>query len=189
MQHIASHHHHTQCHLLGPVGLFVFQHKQQISPFLFSAFSHMPLPCVSEQGMYINEANQKHTHSHIGLGNLHQRQTQVDSYSWLDVSSGRRGLIFSSEASWFRPHFPFFEVLVSILDRLITVSVHCFPNKVELVGTSLPPYCAIMSVNVWMQTLNGKNFKWKQNICQSKIWTSAKTTIWILQVCLGSNFK
>lgn len=39
MQHIASHQHHTQCHLLGPVGLFVFQRKQQISPFLFSAFS------------------------------------------------------------------------------------------------------------------------------------------------------
>lgn len=123
MQHIASHQHHTQCHLLGPVGLFVFQRKQQISPFLFSAFYHMPLPCVSEQGMYINEANQRHTHSHICLGNLHRRQPQVDSYSWLDVSSGRRGLVPSSEGSWFRPHLPFFKVLVSILHRLITVSI------------------------------------------------------------------
>lgn len=69
MQHIASHQHHRQCHLPGPVGLFVFQRKQQISPFLFLAFYHMLLPCVSEQGMYINEDNQRHTYSHICLGN------------------------------------------------------------------------------------------------------------------------
>lgn len=161
MQHIASHQHHTQCHLLGPVGLFVFQRKQQISPFLFSAFYHMPLPCVSEQVMYINEANQRHTHSHICLWSIHRRQPQLDSYA-------------SSAGSWFRPHFPFFNVLVSILHCLITVSMHCFPNEVESVERSLPPQCAIMSVNVWMQTLNENNL---QTICQSKIWTSSKPTI------------
>lgn len=39
MQHIASHQHRTQRHLLGPVGLFVFQSKQQIIPFLFLLFT------------------------------------------------------------------------------------------------------------------------------------------------------
>lgn len=39
MQHNASHQHRTQRHLLGPVGLFVFQSKQQITSFLFLLFT------------------------------------------------------------------------------------------------------------------------------------------------------
>lgn len=148
MQHIASHQHHTRCHLLGPVGLFVFQHKQQISPFLFSAFYHMLLPCVSEQGMYINEANQRHTHSHICLGNLHRRQLQVGFYSWSRISA-KRAHPPHQNSHGLNPTFHFL-VLVSILHP---VSVHCHSG---LSGMSLPPYCTIMSVNVWMQTLNLK---------------------------------
>ena len=58
----------TWCHLLGPVGLFVFQSKQQIAAFLFlRSFFFLPYAtaCVSERGMYINVVDQRSTRSHL----------------------------------------------------------------------------------------------------------------------------
>lgn len=52
MQHIASHQHRTQRHLLGPVGLFVFQSKQQITSFLFLLFTICHCLCIRARHVY-----------------------------------------------------------------------------------------------------------------------------------------
>lgn len=52
MQHIASHQYRTQRHLLGPVGLFVFQSKQQITSFLFLLFTICHCLCIRARHVY-----------------------------------------------------------------------------------------------------------------------------------------
>lgn len=141
MQHIASHQHHTQCHLLGPVGLFVFQRKQQISPFLFSAFS---ICCCL---VYQSKAC-------VLMKLIKDRRTATSA--WGEYIDGNRRLIHT-------PHqkvhgsdpLSIFKVLVSILHCLITVSMHCFPNEMESVETSLPPQweTGMFGCRLWMKII------------------------------------